>query len=67
VESSVEKETKMKPSLEPIIPSRNFSWFDDKSRDSFLVIEDGEDIGRERVRSWRLERRADEMGWDGSI
>jgi hypothetical protein len=48
------------------LEKRTFSWLDTESRDS-VVVEDGEDVGRERVRSWKLERRADEMGWDGSI
>jgi len=46
---------------------KTFSWLDDVSRDSFASDEVDGDAGRERVRSWKLGRRVDEMGWDGAI
>jgi hypothetical protein len=59
-------ESKLK-TAEASAREKTYSWLDDGSRDSVVVFEDREDMGRERVRSWKLERRADEIGWDGSI
>jgi hypothetical protein len=46
---------------------KTFSWLDDVSRESFAEEDEREGMGRERVRSWKLGRRGEEMGWDGAI
>jgi hypothetical protein len=60
-------ENKLRRKPESDREKKTFSWLDDVSKDSILDGDEGKGMGRERVRSWKLGRRGEEMGWDGPI